>query len=65
MEENKRIADLEEAVKVATAALAATISLLKRSSKKSAPSNKMFDQMMIDYENALTQARTLYGVKND
>lgn len=37
--------------------LAAAISLLERSPKKAAPSNKMFDQMLVDYRAALDTAR--------
>lgn len=39
------------------ASLAAAISLLERSPKKAAASNKMFDQMLTDYRNALDAAR--------
>lgn len=39
--------------------LAAAISLLERTpkTKKAAPSDKMFDQMLVDYKNSLTRAR--------
>jgi len=39
------------------ASLAAAISLLERSPKKAAASNKMFDQMLDDYRKALDAAR--------
>lgn len=42
------------------ASLAAAISLLERggkAAKKAAPSDKMFDQMLIDYKSALERAR--------
>ncbi len=41
----------------ATAALAAAISLLERGGKKAAPSDKMFAQMLVDYNKALDAAR--------
>lgn len=40
-----------------TASLAAAISLLERSPKTAAPSNKMFDQMLKDYRASLERAR--------
>jgi hypothetical protein len=40
-----------------TASLAAAISLLERGGKKAAPSDKMFDQMVKDYQKTLTSAR--------
>lgn len=40
-----------------TASLAAAISLLERSPKTAAPSNKMFDQMLDDYRASLERAR--------
>jgi hypothetical protein len=43
-----------------SASLAAAISLLERggkAAKKAAPSNKMFDQMLVDYRNSLERAR--------
>src|SRR3954452_24881213 len=42
------------------ASLVAAVSLLKRggkAAKKAAPSDKMFDQMIIDYERAIEQGR--------
>lgn len=43
------------------AALAAAISLLERTpaTKRAAPSNRMFDQMLVDYRKALSAARAL------
>ncbi len=37
--------------------LVAAVSLLKRGSKKAAPSDKMFDQMISDYERAIERGR--------
>jgi len=48
---------LIEALKDTAAHLAAAISLLERSPKKAAPSDKMFDQMLIDYRASLERAR--------
>lgn len=39
------------------ASLVAAVSLLKRGSKKAAPSNRMFDQMIADYERAIERGR--------
>lgn len=39
------------------ASLVAAVSLLKRGSKKAAPSDKMFDQMIIDYERSIERGR--------
>ena len=53
--------DREDALTVilleVTASLAAAISLLERGSKKAAPSDKMFDQMLKDYKKSLNAAR--------
>lgn len=46
-----------EATMRVVSSLAAAISLLERSPKKAAPSNKMFDQMLVDYRAALDAAR--------
>lgn len=47
-----------ETVLISTAAsLAAATSLLKQGPKSAAPSNKMFDQMVLDYEASLEEAR--------
>lgn len=40
------------------ASLAAAISLLEKGGKKAAPSDKMFEQMLIDYRRALEDGRT-------
>jgi hypothetical protein len=57
----------EAAIKCA-ASLAAAISLLERggkAAKKAAPSDKMFDQMLVDYRRALDAARnTLKEISN-
>lgn len=39
--------------------LIAAVSLLKRGSKKSAASDRMFDQMIKDYENAIKRGRVV------
>jgi len=46
-----------EALRGTTASLVAAVSLLKRGSKKAAPSNKMFDQMIRDYSKSIEGAR--------
>jgi hypothetical protein len=46
------------------ASLAAAISLLEqggKAAKRAAPSNKMFDQMLVDYNRALDDARKALG----
>lgn len=50
---------MREALLRTTASLAAAISLLERTpkAKKVAPSDKMFDQMLVDYRNSLEAAR--------
>lgn len=48
---------LLEALMDTAASLAATISLLERSPKTAAPSNRMFDQMLADYRASLDRAR--------
>lgn len=50
-------ARLSEALRGTTASLVAAVSLLKRGSKKAAPSNKMFDQMILDYSKSIEEAR--------
>ncbi len=60
MTENKEIDRLRDALVRTAASLAAAISLLERggkAAKKAAPSDKMFDQMLIDYNRALDAAR--------
>ena len=49
--------ELYEAAIGAGAALAAAISLLEGGGKKAAPSDRMFDQMLLDYNAALDRAR--------
>jgi hypothetical protein len=44
--------------------LAAAISLLERGSKKAAPSDKMFDQMLIDYRASLDRGRAYLNREN-
>jgi hypothetical protein len=55
--------DREDALTVllreVTASLAAAISLLECGSKKAAPSEKMFDQMLRDYKKSLDHARSI------
>lgn len=52
-----------EALSQTLASLVAAVSLLKRGEKSAAPSNKMFDQMMADYESAIASGRAaLSGV---
>lgn len=48
---------LTDVLKGTTAHLASAISLLKRGSKKAAPSDIMFDMMISDYERSLNAAR--------
>ena len=45
------------------ACLAGAISLLERTDKKSAPSDKMFDQMLDDYRGALARFRAAEAAK--
>lgn len=52
--ENKR---LRRAALDATAHLVAATSLLRTGGKKAAPSDKMFEQMLVDYEAAIKRAR--------
>lgn len=49
------------------ASLAAAISLLERmpKAKKAAPSDKVFEQMLIDYRNALEAGRTFIRARTD
>ena len=56
----KRVAELEENLVSTAASLAAAISILERGRKnfkKAAPSDKMFDQMLVDYKGSLSSAR--------
>ena len=43
--------------------LVAAVSLLKRGSKKAAPSDRMFDQMIADYEASVARGRAYLGVQ--
>ncbi len=54
-----KLAKAVEAAVDAGASLAAAISLLERGGRKAAPSNKMFDQMLVDYRNSLERTRAL------
>jgi site-specific recombinase len=61
-----KLAKAVEAAVDAGASLAAAISLLERGGRKAAPSNKMFDQMLVDYRNSLERTRaTLSALLND
>lgn len=63
-----RIERLVENLISAAASLAAAISLLERSGmavKKAAPSNRMFDQMLIDYRATLESARAALRENGD
>lgn len=53
-----RSVELETKMIGVVAALSAAVSLLERSPKTAAPSDKMFDQMLEDYTRALATART-------
>ena len=52
-----KVARLVEAAIRVAASLAAAISLLDRGGKKAAPSDKMFNQMIVDYKKSLDEAR--------
>lgn len=52
------IRELVEAGSGATASLVAAVSLLSRGGRKTAPSDKMFKQMLADYTKAIDTART-------
>ncbi len=39
------------------ASLVASVDLLERGGKKAAPSNKMFEQMLVDYKNSIERGR--------
>ena len=59
---------LREVVIDVAAHLAAAISLLERGgkgAKKAAPSNKMFDQMLVDYRSSLNRARAALAAAPD
>jgi len=66
IEAEAKLAKAVEAAIDTGASLAAAISLLERGGKKAAPSNKMFDQMMVDYRASLERTRTtLAELKGD
>ena len=52
-----RVAELERVAVDVMASLAAAISLLERGGKKAAASDKMFEQMLVDYNASLDRAR--------
>ena len=52
-----RETEMHEALLGVTVSLVAAISLLKRGSKRVAPSDKMFDAMITDYERAVARAQ--------
>jgi hypothetical protein len=52
-----RIAELEVALTDVTVNLIGATSLLESGGKKAAPSNKMFEQMLVDYKNGIERAR--------
>lgn len=59
-EQQAEIERLKKPLTHTAARLAAAISLLERggkAAKKAAPSDKMFDQMLLDYKKALSDAR--------
>jgi hypothetical protein len=56
---NDKLRRYKKALMETTASLAAAISLLERGRKKAAPSNKMFDQMILDYKKSLDAARAI------
>jgi hypothetical protein len=58
-----RIAELEAALKETAFCLLAAVSLLERGGKKAAPSNKIFEQMLVDYKNGVERARAALGEK--
>jgi hypothetical protein len=60
-----RIAELEAALSDTTAHLVAAVSLLERGGKKAAPSNTMFEQMLVDHKNSIERARAALEKKND
>jgi hypothetical protein len=59
--------NVREAFMQVLASLVAAVSLLKRggkTAKKAAPSDKMFDQMILDYEKAIEQGRAALAQSN-
>lgn len=59
----RKVIQIREVAIDAAASLAAAISLLERSPKKAAPSDKMFDQMLVDYRASLDRARAVLAPK--
>lgn len=63
MEANGRLIaaapEMLEALKETVASLIDAVSLLKRGSKKDAPSDTMFNMMIADYEKAIKQGRAI------
>ena len=54
--------DRDDVLKDVLASLVAAVSLLKRSpSKAAAPSNRMFDMMIADYERSIERGRASLG----
>ena len=56
-----RVAELEGVAVDVMASLAAAISLLERGGRKAAASDKMFAQMLVDYNASLDRARAALG----
>jgi len=54
-----KLAKAQEALKDTTAHLVAASSLLRRSPKKAAPSDKMFNTMVDDYEKSAERGRAV------
>ncbi|HEX3587762.1 MAG TPA: hypothetical protein VH024_17315 [Candidatus Angelobacter sp.] len=53
---------VEDALRDLLANLVAAVSLLERGSKKAAPSDKMFDQMIVDYKRSIARGRVFLGM---
>lgn len=56
-------AELQKALTNVCASLVAAISLLEKGGKVAAPSNKMFDQMLMDYKASIDRARAVLKEK--
>jgi hypothetical protein len=52
-----------EALLDVTASLVAAVSLLRRGGKKAAPSDRMFEQMLLDYENSIERGRAAWQAR--
>jgi hypothetical protein len=59
-----RVAELDDVLMHTLVSLVAAIDLLKAGGKAAAPSNKMFDQMIKDYEKAVSNARKQLAAKS-